>query len=216
MTVWAVVPIKPLNRAKSRLSGRLSPRQREKLALGMLHYNLRVLTHVSDLAGVLVISRDMKALAAAREISGVQTLQESGTPELNNALNRACRMLISWNVTGALILPADVPLVSQADIEAILALGQETPSVVLCPDRFEDGTNAMFARPPDALEFGFGAGSFQKHRAFAHNANLPYHIYHSERLELDVDNPEDLEAYERLAEKLGEKMIDFSEEQSNV
>jgi len=209
MSIWAIVPIKPLNRAKSRLAAVLSAEQREYLALEMLRHNLRVLSEIPGLDGVLVISRDTKALAEARAFENVQTLQESGTPELNHALRRATQMLISWGTTATLILPADIPLLNRNDVENILRFGGMDSGIVIAPDRLEDGTNAIFTRPPDVIEFGFGRGSFVKHVQKAENAGANLHIYRSERLGLDVDSPDDLEKYAELARRFGESMIDF-------
>lgn len=209
MSIWAMVPIKPLNRAKSRLSSVLSSEQRETLALHMLMHNLEILTHSAGISGVLVISRDMKALAAARAVEGVHTLQESGTPELNKALHRASRMLMSWGTTATLILPADIPLLSCEDVQVMIDLGRFEQSLVIAPDRYHDGTNAMFMRPPDIIDYGFGRGSFNRHVQAAELAGAEVHRYESERLSLDVDSPEDLILYQQLAAKLGEPVIDF-------
>ncbi|MBZ0308949.1 MAG: 2-phospho-L-lactate guanylyltransferase [Anaerolineae bacterium] len=209
MSIWAMVPIKPLNRAKSRLSSVLSSEQRETLALYMLMHNLEILTHSAGISGVLVISRDMKALAAARAVEGVHTLQESGTPELNKALHRASRMLMSWGTTATLILPADIPLLSCEDVQVMIDLGRFEQSLVIAPDRYHDGTNAMFMRPPDIIDYGFGRGSFNRHVQAAELAGAEVHRYESERLSLDVDSPEDLILYQQLAAKLGEPVIDF-------
>ena len=82
MSVWAIVPVKPLSRAKSRLSGELLPEQREQLATELLARTVRLLVPLTQIRGVLVISRDTKALALVREL-GANTVQESGAPELN-------------------------------------------------------------------------------------------------------------------------------------
>lgn len=209
MSVWAIVPIKPLNRAKSRLADVLQPHQREYLAIEMLRHNLRVLTSTPSLQGVMVISRDMKALSLAREVKGVQTLQESGTPQLNNALQRATRMLMAMGAEAALILPADVPLVSRGDVEAMIHLGATPNSIVIAPDRHQDGTNAIFTRPPDVIPFSFGVGSFQCHLQYSGKTGLTVQVYESERLGLDVDTPEDLVAYANMAQRLHEAPINY-------
>ena len=63
MSVWAIVPVKPLSRAKSRLAGALPPEQRQYLATQMLLRTVRLLLPLSHIQGVLVISRDTQALA---------------------------------------------------------------------------------------------------------------------------------------------------------
>ena len=88
MSLWAIIPVKPLKNAKSRLSPVLLPEQRYELAQAMLRHVLSVTTAVKSVTGVLVISRDTKALAIAREF-GAKTLQEGTLSNLNPALLRA-------------------------------------------------------------------------------------------------------------------------------
>jgi 2-phospho-L-lactate guanylyltransferase len=209
MSIWAIVPIKPLNRAKSRLTPALNAEARQQLALGMLLYNLHILTSSPLLAGVMVISRDTKALARARQWERVQTLQESGTPELNAALQRASKMLIAWGAEAALILPADVPLCNREDIEQMIQLGAAPNSIVIAPDRHHDGTNAIFTRPPNLIPFSFGVGSFKMHLQHNSKSGLTVQVYESERLGLDIDTPDDLAAYHDLAAQLGVDPIPY-------
>lgn len=209
MSIWAIVPIKPLNHAKSRLAPVLSAEARQTMALEMLIYSLDVLTQCPSLAGVMVISRDTKALARARQLERVQTLQESGTPELNAALQRASKMLIAWGAEAALILPADLPLFNIEDVEQMVNLGQSPNSIVLAPDRHQDGTNAIFTRPPNLIPFSFGVGSFKMHLQHNTKAGLKVQVYESERLALDVDTPDDLTAYQAMAHQLGIDPIRF-------
>jgi len=56
----------------------------------MFRHSLEVMTSVKQIAGVLVVSRDTKALAIAHDYH-VKTVLESGAPELNAALLRARR-----------------------------------------------------------------------------------------------------------------------------
>jgi len=85
MSLWVIIPVKPLKNAKSRLSPVLLPDQRFDLAQAMLRHVLSVTTTVQQVTGVLVISRDTKALAIAREF-GAKTLQEGAMSNLNPAL----------------------------------------------------------------------------------------------------------------------------------
>jgi 2-phospho-L-lactate guanylyltransferase (CobY/MobA/RfbA family) len=74
----------------------------------------------------------------------------------------------------------------------MIALGQVSPSVVIAPCHRADGTNALFLRPPDLLEFSFGAGSFEKHQQAADQIGIIPQIYCSPTVALDLDIPEDL------------------------
>ena len=130
MSVWVIIPVKPLRLAKSRLASILTPEQRQRFAEAMLRQVLQVVDSVSQITGVLVISRDNRALALAREY-GAKTVQESGTPVLNAALMRATQIIANWGGESVLVLPADLPLINAEDIRQIIGLGSSYPSIVL-------------------------------------------------------------------------------------
>jgi len=201
MSIWAVIPVKPLRLAKSRLSSVLSPEERQHFAETMLRHVLDVVTSVPQMTGTLVISRDNHALAVAREY-GAKTIQESGAPELNNALMRATSVIASWRTDAMLILPADLPLVATEDITSIIKLGSQDPiSVVIATDRNKDGTNALFIRPPGLIDYAYGDGSYQRHAVLARDAGAVVNVYESDRMWQDIDHPEDIENYIRMVKR---------------
>jgi 2-phospho-L-lactate guanylyltransferase len=196
--IWAIVPLKPLNRSKSRLAPVLDIEQREALSREMFVRTLKTLKQVKHIAGILVVSRDTAALALARSFD-VQTLQESGAPELNASLTRATQAVLDLNANGVLIVASDIPLLQANDMEAMLELATATPVTVIATDRRQDGTNAMLVRPPGLFPYTYGTGSCQKHIAAAKEAGAEIHLYESPTLALDVDIPADLDLYrERL------------------
>lgn len=207
MNVWAIVPVKPFNRAKSRLADVLLPEQRELLAAELLVRTVKLLLPLPQIRGVLVISRDTKALAMAREL-GAQTVQESGAPELNNALYRAAHPLRFWGADAALVVPADIPLLSAGDISEVVKMGQYTNSVVIVPDRHEHGTNLLLVHPPGLIPYSFGINSFAEHQRLAHEAGASVLVHRSERAALDLDTAEDLDGYLELAKTLEEPIIE--------
>lgn len=197
MKIWAIIPVKPFNRAKSRLAKVLAPHQREALAEKMLRHSLEVVTNVREITGVMVISRDTKVLGLARDF-GAHTVQESGVPDLNPALLRASQVVGAQGAEGVLVLPADLPFVATEDIRELIHLGRYLASVVIAPDRNNDGTNAMLVSPPGLIPFSYGPGSFQRHMQLAESAGATVKVYRSERLALDIDTPTDLALYFQL------------------
>jgi 2-phospho-L-lactate guanylyltransferase len=198
MSIWVIIPVKPLNRAKSRLAQVLSPEQRQQLAETMFRHVLQVVNKVPQIMGTMVVSRDGRALAIAREY-GARTVQESGAPELNSALMRATQVVARWHANAVLILPADLPMISEVDVADMVEMGQDSLSTaVIATDDLEDGTNAMLIRPPGLFPYAYGQGSFNRHVELAQRAGADVRIYQSNRLALDIDVPQDLEAYQRL------------------
>lgn len=192
MTMWAIVPVKPLDRAKSRLSGVLTREERFNLSRELLLNTLRVLQEIPEVERTLVVSRDAHALALARE-HGARTVTERGTPQLNRALVRATVLAKGYKVGGVLVLPADLPLVTPDDIRRLVGMAKEPPVVVIAPDRHRTGTNALLCAPPGLIEYDFGPDSFPRHQARARQAGARLVLCDLPSLGLDLDVPEDLD-----------------------
>jgi len=191
MALWAIIPVKPLRRGKSRLAKVISADKRADLNQYLLEHTIQVLNSIDEIEHILVISRDKEALALAREL-GARTVQEYGNPDLNTALSRAVEVAKSYETCGILIIPADLPRLAAEDIKAILAHRNDPPVVVIAPDRKKQGTNALLVCPPGLIDFKYGKGSFDKHSQQALDAGVRLEICNLPSLELDLDEPEDL------------------------
>ena len=192
MTIWAIVPVKPLRRGKSRLSGILSLEARTALNHYLLSNTLETLASVSEIEHSLVVSRDPEALTIAREY-GARTVQEQGSPQLNIALARATLVALNHSVQGVLIVPADLPLITADDIREVVKRAVDPPVVVITPDRHNQGTNALLISPPGLIQYEYGPGSFQRHCILARKAGARLEICERGTVALDIDIPEDLE-----------------------
>jgi 2-phospho-L-lactate/phosphoenolpyruvate guanylyltransferase len=201
MNTWAVIPVKPLKRAKSRLADVLSKEQRAEFAEMMYRQVLQVVMSADCLNGVIVISRDTEALAIARDF-GAKTIQESSKSDLNPALRRATEMVKLWRADAILVLPADLPFVSLADVDQLVTMGRsmKEPSIVIATDDAQDGTNAMLVRPPSLFDYNYGDGSFAKHIASAREIGASVQVYESETIKLDIDVPADLDRYNQMVD----------------
>ena len=192
MTLWAIVPVKPLRRGKSRLAGTLSEDERTELNRSLLQNTLKTFADLREVEEVLVISRDPQALAIARQ-HGARTVREDGQPELNTALRRATVIAQVYATRGVLVLPADLPLVTREDVLTLIERAGEPPAVVIAPDRHGTGTNALLISPAGLIEYDFGENSFQRHCQRAREAGARLEIVNLPTLGLDLDLPEDLE-----------------------
>jgi 2-phospho-L-lactate guanylyltransferase len=199
MTLWAIVPVKPLRRGKSRLAGTLTEDERTELNRSLLQHTLETLSGLKEVDEVLVISRDQNALTMARG-HGARTVQEDSQSQLNTALKRATVVAKMYTTRAVLVLPADLPLITQADIHELIKRADEAdgPVVVIAPDRHGKGTNALLISPPGLIEYDFGGDSFHRHCEMAKAAGARLEVVNLTSLGLDLDLPEDFELIKRL------------------
>ena len=203
MITWAMVPVKPLRRGKSRLSEILTPVQRMELNRYLLTHTLEVLRQIPEIEHTLVISRDPEALAIARR-HGARTVTESRPSNLNLALQRASILAEQSRTPAVLIVPSDLPALGVADIEALLTAATASPALVIAPDFREDGTNALLVHPPHWLQFSFGPQSFLRHCQQAQQVNAQLHVIRRPGLMYDLDRKED---FFHLAEYLPSQLV---------
>jgi 2-phospho-L-lactate guanylyltransferase len=192
MTLWAIVPVKPLGRGKSRLAGVLTKQERTELNSQLLIHTVNTLHSIPEIEHILVVSRDQGALSLARA-HGARTVQEKGAPELNVALTRATLVAKGYATRGVLIIPSDLPMITKEDIYAMLDKIQNPPVVVVAPDYRRVGTNALLVCPAGLIEYDFGPNSFERHCERARKSGARLEICELPSIALDMDVPEDLD-----------------------
>ena len=193
MTIWAIVPVKPLRRGKSRLAEALNEDERAELNSQLLKHTLKTLKETPKVEEVLVISRDPKVMTIAHD-HDARTIMEAGSADLNTALKRATAVAKMYTTNGVLILPADLPLISKEDIEKIIDIGHAHHRVVvITPDRHKNGTNALLVSPSGLIEYSYGEKSFERHCEQAKNVGARLEVCELPSIELDLDLPEDLD-----------------------
>jgi 2-phospho-L-lactate/phosphoenolpyruvate guanylyltransferase len=187
-----VIPVKAFAQAKSRLAACLSAKALAELAEAMCADVFDAVAAVRSIERVCVVTNEPLAMrwAWAR---GWEVLAEERQISESASVDAACRHCETNKVAAVLRLPGDIPLVRAADIEAIFAAIDESRGCVIVPSRDGTGTNALLRSPPTAFASHFGSGSFAKHLAAARAADIPVTILRNPRIELDVDEADDLE-----------------------
>ncbi|MDQ2787643.1 MAG: 2-phospho-L-lactate guanylyltransferase [Chloroflexota bacterium] len=190
MRIHALIPVKELANAKSRLTPPFSDVERATLTLAMLRHVVAAAQASGAFARITVVSPDMAVLDVA-ETLGVSALRQR-TIGLNPALDEARRDARLHGAEAVLVLHADLPRLDAADITVMVRLLLISPAAVIAPDYTGSGTNALLIAPPDALSFHFGPGSFARHIAAAEQRGLPYRVAHAPGIAGDVDTPDDV------------------------
>src|SRR2546430_52826 len=144
----ALVPIKSLHQAKSRLATHLTQPQRAALVLDMLHHVLCTLQASNALDRISVVSSDRRVLEQAQTWGAhVRVEEETGH---NPALTAAATRELAEGTTALLTISADLPLLQVNDIHGMIDQSKHS-AVTLAPSQDHTGTNALLVRPPLAL-----------------------------------------------------------------
>src|SRR5215212_2388067 len=117
--VWAIVPIRGLATAKTRLGADLGPTERTALVELLLHRTLIATRDAERIAGAVVVTMDPEVASIAvrhRAIGLVERL-----PGLNGAIEAARSVAIARGATAVLVLPADLPAVTAAALDSLVA-----------------------------------------------------------------------------------------------
>ena len=191
----ALIPVKSLTTAKSRLASSFTQHQRESLVLDMFHHVLCVLLESELFEKVSVVSSDEQVLEKAY-VWGAQAVIEEYHGH-NQALHAAALREMSEGVTTLLTISADLPLLTTQEIRCFYEQSLQH-DVVLAPSRDGTGTNAIMVRPPLAVPYVFGPGSLQNYVEAAKQKHLTYSKFHSVGLALDIDTIDDLDEAEVL------------------
>jgi 2-phospho-L-lactate guanylyltransferase len=191
MSLWVVVPVKPLKLGKSRLIEVLSVDQRTRLSMAMLVHTLKELNKIPEVDRIAVVSQDLDILRIASKF-GAQGIIEEGTLDLNTALTFATRIALGEGARGLLIVPADLPLLEAKDLRDLILESTRNNEMIIVPDFREDGTNAMLLFPPGMVEYCYGTSSFVLHSGQAKKIGMRLIVRRIRSIGLDLDLPEDL------------------------
>jgi 2-phospho-L-lactate guanylyltransferase len=198
-STWALVPLRGLEDAKTRLGAELDPEERVELVIAMSTRTLTATRDAPGIRGTVLVTADPAAAVLAEGLGALTIVQR--LPGLNAALREARSIALEHGATSVLILPIDLPEISADAIEVLLRAGAEhmalgRPLVLAVPDRHGTGTNALLVTPPTAIEPAFGEGSFAAHRSAAAGVAGAVFVRHAGPLTLDVDTGADLLAAE--------------------
>jgi 2-phospho-L-lactate/phosphoenolpyruvate guanylyltransferase len=185
---WSlVIPVKPLDRAKSRLAALAGPRRGE-LALAMAEDTVSALLACPAVAVIVVVTDDAAAGAGLGALGAV-VIPDRPAAGLNPALEFGAAFAAEgWPDRGRAALAADLPALRPAEIGAALAAADGWPTAFV-RDAAGTGTTLYAAGPHAGFRPAFGPGSAGRHAAAgAAELGLPGIA----GLRRDVDTGEDL------------------------
>ncbi|MGA2161603.1 MAG: 2-phospho-L-lactate guanylyltransferase [Methanoregula sp.] len=173
MCPHALIPFKPAG-PKSRLSGILSPEEREAFARAMLE-------------DVIAAAKDANCspVIVATELFDSEDIQITiPDKDLSGTLNE----LLPQSIGSILILMADLPLATGPAIRRVISTASD---MAIVPGR-GGGTNVIFLKEPAKFHVDYYGMSFSKHLRIAQEAGLSCEVIDSFLLHTDIDEKDDL------------------------
>jgi 2-phospho-L-lactate guanylyltransferase len=181
----ALIAIKQRVRCKTRLSETLAPAARLQLVRSMLATVISAARAAQTVRQTVVVSPERDALPA-----DVPVIVDTGE-DLNSALTEAHRVLLEFGYREVVILPADLPTITAADIDGLTHAGR-IGGFAIAPDTAGSGTNALCLASAQAFRFQFGLDSQRLHLREAKRMDLSPQVVRFPGLQFDVDSPADL------------------------
>jgi 2-phospho-L-lactate/phosphoenolpyruvate guanylyltransferase len=181
----ALIAIKERSRCKTRLARALAPRARVELVRSMLAAVLCAARGAQTVRQIIVVSPERDSVPAE-----IPVLADNGEC-LNSALTQAHRVLREFGCREVVTLPADLPTITAAEIDALVCAGRRG-GFAIAPDAAGVGTNALCLVSAHPFRFQFGLDSQRLHLEEAARAGLSPQVVRLPGLEFDVDSPRDL------------------------
>lgn len=156
----AVVAIKPLRQAKSRLATIPGPLRRD-LVWAMLLDTVRLLS--AEARTVIVTAEPGLGERLAQHGQSVDVIEEAAPAGLNQALRHGAETLRQWGIRDVMACVADLPALRPESLRAVITAARSYPRSFLA-DADGVGTTMLFAHGVE-LDPRFGPGSAAAHRA---------------------------------------------------
>lgn len=202
----ALVPLKDLVQAKSRLAGLMNPSERRALAQAMVEDVLAVLCSHPQLDRVTLVSDDPGARLLAQDYGAVFLAESTlGSSGLNQVIAAAIDRLPEVAAESVLVLHGDLPLLNAADVSSALALQSQHGGLVIGCDRRQRGSNLLAFDRSSRPRFCFGMDSCQAHQRSAQDAGIPSRVLYRHGIALDVDEAGDILELMDSLEMAGER-----------
>ena len=162
MANWtAVIPVKRLDAAKSRLRGAVPAARHQDLALAMLRDTAVAVLACAEVAELLVVTDDPAAAGAAAAL-GARVVADRPDAGLNDAVRYAADT-VAGPARYRAGLTGDLPALDPAELGAALVAATAAGTRSYVADAAGTGTTLLSAPPGVALDPLFGVGSAAAH-----------------------------------------------------
>jgi 2-phospho-L-lactate guanylyltransferase len=195
----AVVPLKSLDRAKSRLVPVLGEAQRRNLALTMADDVISRLVKSGLFHRIILLAGDENCSDLAH-CSGLESWRDqdlgigaddTGPDRLRRVVASGLSRLAAQGNDSVFIIAGDLPTLQLESLTRII-MGSSA-SVRLCQAARDGGTNALYLEAPMLIPVQFGSRSADRHRNEAIRCGTSFESMPCPEISRDIDLPQDLD-----------------------
>lgn len=190
----ALLPVKRLDLAKTRLAERLGADARVRLAERLFAHVLATLEETKRFSRIAVITADASVEARARARGALVFPDPPGAARLGAVVDAGLDALAALGARSAVVVMADLPRLEPSALCAFLDDAREGEAL-LAPDREGSGSNLLYLPLPRPFATRFAEPrSGELHEAAARAAGIPLRVHADESLAFDLDLVDDLAA----------------------
>jgi 2-phospho-L-lactate/phosphoenolpyruvate guanylyltransferase len=197
--IWTVLPVRGIERGKSRLAPFLDEAARAKLMRWLLTRTFSVLTDwYGDLSRCIVVSRCAEVYGLARAAGAEVICEIDAVSDQNRTAELGAEYAFDRGAPLIMALPSDLPELDASSLDALVLAAKPSVDMVVVPDAAGSGTNAVVYRAnPRAIpaRFHFGPRSCPRYVAWAADRGLSFAVLPIPGITFDLDTPDDLTAW---------------------
>ena len=189
--MWAVIPVKQISQAKQRLSKILSPVERRDFFSAMLEDILSIMVKIDFFEKIILATNCPHAISIAGR-HGITHFETGPDDGLNLAAGETVSHLLENGISDMFLIPADIPLITEEEINSAIKAHPSAPSLTIIPSRDKLGSNCLLLSPPSRMPLKFGPDSYFRHLEIAKSNGLKINPMELPGFGLDIDEPKDL------------------------
>ena len=129
------------------------------------------------------------SIAVRHGITHFETGPDDG---LSQAAGETVNHLLENGIRDMFLIPADIPLITEEEINSVLKAHPSAPSLTIIPSRDKLGSNCIILSPPSRMPLKFGPESYFRHLEIAKTNGLKVNPMEFPGFGLDIDEPKDL------------------------
>ena len=189
--MWAVIPVKQISQAKQRLSKILSSEERKDFFSAMLEDVLSMMVKIDFFEKIILATNCPHAISIAGR-HGITHFETGPDDGLNQAAGETVNHLLENGIRDMFLIPADIPLITEEEINSAIKAHPSAPSLTIIPSRDKLGSNCLLLSPPSRMPLKFGPDSYFRHLEIAKSNGLKINPMELPGFGLDIDEPKDL------------------------